>query len=151
VKKEESNDPKTWEFELNINKHINKRSGIIVFILLLLVLIVLIMEVVLLTKNLGSVEAAIRIVLRSVSTILLAILFVGWIFSKIVRKKYWPIIVVPVIALIIVIFLVNNYPNGGPIQRNDILSFAGDYLSFLERQTLSFVFLRFLRLPLSEQ
>ena len=71
MKKEESNDPKTWEFELNINKHINKRSGIIIFILLLLVLIVLIMEVVLLTKNLGSVEAAIRIVLRSVFTILL--------------------------------------------------------------------------------
>jgi len=143
VKKEESNDPKTWEFELNINKHINKRSGIIVFILLLLVLIVLIMEVVLLTKNLGSVEAAIRIVLRSVSTILLAILFVGWIFSKIVRKKYWPIIVVPVIALIIVIFLVNNYPNGGPIQRNDILSFAGDYLSFLGAFCLGyFIFLK---------
>lgn len=27
MKKENPNDPKTWEFELTINKHINKKTG----------------------------------------------------------------------------------------------------------------------------
>lgn len=35
MKKEDPNDPKTREFELNIYKHINKRAWIAIFILLL--------------------------------------------------------------------------------------------------------------------
>lgn len=143
MKKEDPNDPKTWEFELNINKHINKRTGIAIFILMLLLLILSILEVVLLTKNFGSVESALRVVIRNVFIILVAVLFMGWIFGKMLKKKYWPIIVVPVIALIIVIFFVNNYPNGEPLQRNDILSFSGDYLSFLGAFCLGyFIFLK---------
>lgn len=143
MKKEDPNDPKTWEFELNINKHINKRTGIAIFILMLMLLILSILEVVLLTKNFGSVESALRVVIRNVFIILVAVLFMGWIFGKMLKKKYWPIIVVPVIALIIVIFFVNNYPNGEPLQRNDILSFSGDYLSFLGAFCLGyFIFLK---------
>ena len=143
MKKEDPNDPKTWEFELNINKHIKKRRGLTIFFLLLLSLVLSILEVMLLTKSFGSVTIALREVFRNVFTISVAVLVIGWIFGKIVRKKYWPIIVVPAIALIIIIFLVNNYPNGETIQRNDMLSFAGDYLSFLGAFCLGyFIFLK---------
>lgn len=122
MRKEDTNNPKTWKFEQNINKQINKRA---IFALLIL-LILLILDVVLLTSNFGNVGTAIR----KMFVILLCVLFIVWIVVKKVGKKYWPIIVVPVLALIVVILFVNNYP-GEPIQRNDIFSFAGNYLSFL--------------------
>lgn len=143
MKREDEKDPKTWTFELSVNKHINKRIGIIIFIILLLLLILSAVGVLWLAKSLGSVEEAIRIVFRVVSVILLSVLFVGWIIGKKVRKKYWPIIVIPILALIIVIFFVNKYPGGEQIQRNDIFSFAGDYLSFLGTFCLGyFIFLQ---------
>ena len=142
MKKEDPNDPKTWEFELNINKHINKKTVIVIFIALIFLFILSIVGVLWFTKSLGSVEAAIRIVSKRMFVILVSVLFGGWISGKKIRKKYWPIIVVPVLALMIVICFVNNYP-GGQIQRNDILSFAGDYLSFLGTFCLGyFIFLQ---------
>ena len=143
MKREDEKDPKTWTFELSINKQINKRTWSVISIALLLLLILSVMGVLWFTRSWESVEEAIRIVLRAMSVILLSALFVGWIISKKVRKKYWPIIVVPVLALIIVIFFVNNYPGGEQIQRKDIFSFAGDYLSFLGTFCLGyFIFLQ---------
>lgn len=142
MKKENPNDPKTWKFELNINKHINKKAGIVICIVLIFLFILSIVGVLWFTKSLGSVESAIRIVFKRLFVILASVLFGGWISSKKIRKKYWPIIVVPVLALMIVICFVNNYP-GEQIQRNDILSFAGDYLSFLGTFCLGyFIFLQ---------
>lgn len=142
MKKEDEKDPKTWEFELSINKQINKKTRITILVVSLLLFILLIVDVVWLIPNIGGDETAIRIVFRKVFVILLSVLFIIWIIAKKVRKKYWPIIVVPVLALIIVILFVNNYP-GGQIQRNDIFSFAGDYLSFLGTFCLGyFIFLQ---------
>lgn len=142
MKKEDPNNPKTWEFELNINKHINKRTGIVIFIVLVFLFILSIVGVLCFAKSLGSVEAALRIVSKRTVLIFVLVLFGGWISAKKVRKKYWPIIVVPVLALMIVVCFVNNY-SGEQIQRNDILSFAGDYLSFLGTFCLGyFIFLQ---------
>ena len=60
MKKENPNDPKTWKFELNINKHINKRTRIVICIVLIFLFILSIVGVLCFTKSLGSVEAAIR-------------------------------------------------------------------------------------------
>lgn len=142
MKKEDPNDPKTWEFELNINKHINKRTRLVISIVLIFLFILSIVSVLWFTKSVGSVEAAIRIVFKRTFLILVSVLFGGWISGKKIRKKYWPIIVVPGLALMVVICFVNNYP-GEQIQRNDILSFAGDYLSFLGTFCLGyFIFLQ---------
>jgi len=128
--------------ELNINKHINKRARIVICIVLIFLFILSIVGVLWFTKSLGSVEAAIRIVFKRTFLVLISVLFGGWISGKKIRKKYWTIIVVPVLALMIVICFVNNYP-GEQIERNDILSFAGDYLSFLGTFCLGyFIFLQ---------
>lgn len=94
------------------------------------------------TKSLESVELVIRIVSKRMFVILGFVLFAWWICSKKIWKKYLPIIVVPIIALIIVIYFVNSYP-GEQIQRNDVLSFSGSYLSFLGTFCLGyFIFLQ---------
>lgn len=142
MRKEDEKDPKTWKFVLSMNKQKYKKIGIVFLIFLLLLFITSIVGVLCFAKSLGSVEVAIRIVLKEAFITLIGVLFVGWIIGKKIRKKYWPIIVVPVLALVIIIFVVNNYP-GEQIQRSDIFSFAGDYLSFLGTFCLGyFIFCR---------
>lgn len=142
MRKENDRDPKTWKFELSINKQNNKKIETAFLISLLLLFITLIVGLLYLVKSMGSVEVAIRIICKKTFISLLCVLFVCWIISKKIRKKYWPIIVVPVLALVIIIFVVNNYP-GEQIQRSDIFSFAGNYLSFLGTFCLGyFIFLQ---------
>ena len=110
MRKENDRDPKTWKFELSINKQNNKKIETAFLISLLLLFITLIVGLLYLVKSMGSVEVAIRIICKKTFISLLCVLFVCWIISKKIRKKYWPIIVVPVLALVIIIFVVNNYP-----------------------------------------
>jgi len=54
-----------------------------------------------------------------------------WLRKWIIVKKYWPIVVFPIIALVTTIVLVKIYPNNGEIlYRSDVLSIYGDFLSF---------------------
>ena len=68
MKKEDEKDPKTWEFELSINKQINKKTRITILVVSLLLFILLIVDVVWLIPNIGGVETAIRIVFRKAAT-----------------------------------------------------------------------------------
>ncbi len=62
----------------------------------------------------------------------ISILLLLWIWVKGIIKKYWPIFIVPLLALIIVIIVVNIYAEGDvSLQYSDILTFSGSYLSFL--------------------
>lgn len=142
MRNEDEKDSKTWELELSINKQNNKRTGIVLGIFLLFLFITSIVGVLCFAKSLRSVEVAIRIVPKRTFITLISVLFLGWIIGKKIRKKYWPIIVMPLLALVIIIFVVNNYP-GEQLQRSDIFSFTGDYLSFLGTFCLGyFIFLQ---------
>ena len=87
MKREDEKDSKTWTFELSLKKQMIKKIGIFILIVLLGLLILSSVSVLCITKSLGSVKEAIRIVFRVLSVILLSILFVGWIISKKIRKK----------------------------------------------------------------
>lgn len=64
-----------------------KKIGIFILIVLLGLLILSSVSVLCITKSLGSLEEAIRIVFRVLSVILLSVLFVGWIISKKLEKN----------------------------------------------------------------
>lgn len=132
MKKRETDNPNSWIFERGIGIPIgdvynlkgNKRWKIvrIVFVLLLLV------GYFLLSNYYGNaLESGIIIIGIEISILLFI-----WIWMKGIIKKYWPIFIVPLLALIIVIIVVNVYAEGDVLlQHSDILTFSGSYLSFL--------------------
>lgn len=132
MKKRETDNPNSWIFERGIGIPIgdvynlkgNKRWKIvrIVFVLLLLV------GYFLLSNYYGNaLESGIVIIGIEISILLFI-----WIWMKGIIKKYWPIFIVPLLALIIVIIVVNVYAEGDVLlQHSDILTFSGSYLSFL--------------------
>lgn len=131
MKKENEKDPKNWTFELDLNKQISRGISRVSILAIFVWISLVMLGEGWLAKYLGSVEKARKIIFMVECAILVFVLFIGWIVYKKIRKKYWPIIVVPILALLLVILIIKNYPDGEKILRNDILSFAGDYLSFL--------------------
>lgn len=125
-----TDNPNSWVFERGIGITIgdvynlkgNKRWKIvrIVFSLLLLV------GYFLLSNYYGNALKSGIIIIGIEISILL------FIWMKGIIKKYWPVFIVPFLALIIVIIVVNVYAEGDVLlQQSDILTFSGSYLSFL--------------------
>lgn len=136
MKKMENDCPDSWIFEEDINTVIrdnykrkrNKLWNIIMFIFVLLVVVIYYF----LSDYFGDVQKAGKIVIGFELTSLLVLYLVIWILRKRIVKKYWPMIIIPVIALLIVIAVINIYSEGNmSLQTADILSFCGDYLAFL--------------------
>lgn len=136
MKKMEKDHPDSWIFEQDINKMVrdnykrkwNKFWNITIFILILLVMIVYYF----LSNYYGDAKKAGKIIIGFEIAGILFLYLTIWILKKRIVKKYWPIIIIPVIALLIVIAVINICTKGNmSLQRADILSFCGDYLAFL--------------------
>jgi len=56
----------------------------------------------------------------------------SWLWKWRNVRKYWPLVVFPIIALAVVAVLVYVYPDSkGELHRSDVIGFCGDYLAFL--------------------
>lgn len=136
MKKMEKDCPDSWIFEQDINKVIhdnfkrkrNKFWNITIFIFILLVIVIYYF----LSNYYGDTQkAGKRIIGFEIAGILVLYLAI-WILKKRIVKKYWPMIIIPFIALLIVIAVINIYSEGNmSLQSADILSFCGEYLAFL--------------------
>lgn len=132
MKKRKPDNPNSWVFERGIgitmgdvyNLNGNKRRKIVRVVFSLLFLV----GYFLLSNYYGNaLKSGIIIIGIEISILLFA-----WIWIKGIIKKYWPIFIVPLLALIIVIIVVNIYAEGDVLlQHSDILTFSGSYLSFL--------------------
>lgn len=136
MKKIETDCPDSWIFEQDINKAIldncnrkrNKFSLVVIFVFVPLVVVVYY----LLSKYYGDVQKAGKIIIGFEIAGILVLYLTIWVLKKRIVKKYWPMIIIPVIALLIVIAVINIFMEGNmSLQSSDILLFCGDYLAFL--------------------
>lgn len=136
MKKIKTDCPDSWIFEQDINKMIHdiynrkwkKFSLIIIFVFVPLV----VGMHYLLCNYYGNSQKAGKIIIGSEIASILVLYLAIWIIKKRIVKKYWPMITIPVIALLIVIVIINLYTEEKmSLQSADILSFCGDYLAFL--------------------
>lgn len=125
-KKHKDDCPNTWVFEHVHVNFLNKKAvkiGVIVVFLLVTMLYYFLLSCYFDVEKMKAVIIC--------SEIILAIV-ICWNFTTRIVNKYWPMIVIPLIALSITIVVVNIYPDRSmQIQRADILSFCGDFLTFL--------------------
>ncbi len=136
MKKIETDCPDSWIFEQDINKVIldncnrkrNKFSLVVIFVFVPLVVVVYY----LLSNYYGDVQKVGKIIIGFEIAGILVLYLTIWILKKRIVKKYWPMIIIPVIALLIVIAVIDIFTEGNmSLQSSDILSFCGDYLAFL--------------------
>lgn len=136
MKKLKRDCPDKWVFEQDIKKTIyhnyskkrNKLWNIIIFIFILLMIGIYYF----LSNYYGDAQKAGKIIIGFEIAGILALYLGIWILEKRIVKKYWPMIIIPVIALLFVIAVINIYAKGNVLlQSSDILSFCGDYLAFL--------------------
>lgn len=136
MKKMEKDCPDSWIFEEDIRRTIsnnykrkrNKFWNVTIFILILLIIVVYYF----LSNYYGDAQKAGKIIIGFEIVAILVLYLVIWIIKKRIMKKYWPMIIIPTIALLIVFAVINIYTEGNAtLQRADILSFCGDYLAFL--------------------
>lgn len=136
MKKMEKDCPDSWTFEQDINKVIhdnykrkwNKFCNITTLIIMFLVIVIYYF----LSNYYGDNQKAGKIVMGFKSVGIGVLCLEIWFLNKRKVKKYWPMIIFPVIALLIVIAVIYIYSEGNmSLQSADILSFCGDYLAFL--------------------
>lgn len=136
MKKMEKDCSDSWIFEQDINKAIydkyNRKRNRCWNIMLIVITILVLAAYYFLSDYYGNAKKAGSIVIGfEIAGILISYLAI-WIFQKRIVKKYWPMIIIPVIALLIVIVVINIYAEGNmELTSADILSFCGDYLTFL--------------------
>lgn len=58
-------------------------------------------------------------------------------------KEYWPILVVPIIALVVIGVIIHCYPDDNVLTRADILGFSGSYLSAVGAFSLGYFIFRY--------
>lgn len=134
----EKDGPDSWTFEQDINKVIhdnykrkwNKLCNITILILMFLVIVIYYFF----SNYYGDVQKAGKIVIGFEIAGFGVLCLTIWFLEKRIVKKYWPMIIIPVIALLIVIAVIYIYiysEGNMSLQSADILSFCGDYLAFL--------------------
>lgn len=139
-KTKDTTDINSWVFEKDIKQifmeeHDKRSKRIVSIINVCLTIIVLTFFGVCLYQK-KSILIAIKIVLCPTiigtlgTKLLLKIIL--WVWQWKIVKKYWPLVVFPTTALVIVIILVKNiHPeNNLSLQRSDILGFCGSFLTF---------------------
>lgn len=134
MKKVEADCPDSWIFEEDINKAIlynhYRKKGILWSVAILILFFLIKVAYYFFTHFSRDSQRAGKIIIG------LEIVFIFClpicILMKRMIKKYWPMIIIPVIALLVVIVVINVYTKGKMSLRcTDILSFCGDYLAFL--------------------
>lgn len=128
--------PDSWTFEEDTSKTIlnnykRKRKKFWCVTIFILILLAIVMYCFLPNYYVAAQKAWKQIIgfgIAGISVIYLVI----WIIKKRVIKKYWPMVIIPIIALLIVIAVINIYSEANAsLQSADILSFCGSYLTFL--------------------
>ena len=132
MKKRGKDCPDSWIFEQDIysiyNRKWNKFWKITVFFLILFVMVVYYI----LSQYYGDAKKAGKLIIGFEIVGIFSLYFLRWILKKGIVKKYWPMIFIPAIALLVVIAVINIYAEGHILlQSADILSFCGDFLGFL--------------------
>lgn len=136
MKKMEKDCPDSWIFEEDINKVIhdnyNRKQNKFWNVTILILLFLLIIADFFLTNYYGDAKKAGKIIIGFEIVAILILYLTIWILKKRIVKKYWPMIIFPAIALLIVIAVIYVYTKGEmSLQSAEILSFCGDYLAFL--------------------
>lgn len=136
MKKIETDCPDSWIFEEDINKVISdnykRKKNKLWNVTMLIFLFLVIIADYFLTRYYGDAKKAGKIIIGFEIVSILILYLTIWILKKRIVKKYWPMIIIPVIAMLIVIAVINIYTEGNmSLQSADILSFCGDYLAFL--------------------
>ena len=136
MKENEKDSPDSWIFEKDIHKVIrdncnrkkNKIWKVTGFVFLSLHFI----GYFCLSDYYGNARKAGEIILISEIVTAMAAALTTWVLIKRIVKRYWTIILVPILALIAVIVVMLLYTNGNvSLQASDILPFCGNYLAFL--------------------
>lgn len=138
---EDTKDINSWVFEKDVSqtfmenfdkkfKRIQKTVSICLLLIVLTIFIICTYHYQSIWKS--SVLILCPIIIGILSMQLLSIIF-SWLWKWKIVRKYWPLIVFPAVALVIVIMFVNNIHSESnlSLQRSDILGFCGDFLSFL--------------------
>lgn len=136
MKKMEKDCPDSWIFEEDINKVIhdnyNRKQNKFWNVTILILLFLLIIADFFLTNYYGDAKKAGKIIIGFEIVAILILYLTIWILKKRIVKKYWPMIIIPAIALLIVIAVIYVHTKGEmSLQSAEILSFCGDYLAFL--------------------
>ena len=136
MKKTETDSPDSWIFEEDINKVISdnykRKKNKLWNVTMLFFLFLVIIADYFLTKYYGDAKRAGKIIIGFEIIGILILYLTIWILKKKIVRKYWPMIIIPVIALLIVIAVIYVYTEGKmSLQSSEILSFCGDYLAFL--------------------
>lgn len=133
MKKIEKESPNSWIFEQDISKAISynynrKYRNFTIFVLIIL----LIVAYCFFNSYYGDAKKVGTIIIAFGSAIILMLYLAVWILKKRIVNKYWPMIIIPVVALLIIRVVVYACTKEIiSLPSTDVLSFCGAYLSFL--------------------
>lgn len=117
----------SWTFENGKDIYNQKSNKIVKAMKFVFVILLLVGYYYLLNYYENTIKIGLMIIMIEIATI-----FLIWSWMKGIVKKYWPMVIIPIIALTIVVLVVNAYAKGNvQLQQSDILSFFGNYLAFL--------------------